>query len=178
MATTGTRRLPPLSTPMDVAQKPVDSSPASAPINVPSATTAALPTGYAPVPYASSRNGYARADIQLTSALTEPAIVPAAQMRRLPPLTTLTPDAGDKPMRRPMPAHIGAQPPGSRPADGVARVLSGSDAVGHRAIILGPPPQPADNDSSSLANVGRSTLRTPGLLPKMLPSPISRSPAH
>jgi hypothetical protein len=159
------RRLPPLTALGDTSQQRLTAlSPLAAPVAASS-------------PLATSRKTASPDAIQLTSAVTEWSGVDAPRVRRLPPLTAVAPDVTSKPMRRPMPAHIGFQPPGSRPADGVARVLPGSTAVGHRTIILGPPPQPADA-TSDLANVGRATLRTPGLKPKMLPSPISQSPAH
>lgn len=155
------QRLPPLTTTGSESLKPPLSSPAMPAISF----------------GATSRKTASPDGIQLTSAVTEWNVVDAPRVRRLPPLTAVAPDRTNKPMRRPMAAHIGFQPPGSRPASGEASVLPGSDSVAYRTIILGPPPQPADA-TSSLANVGRATLRTPGLKPTMLPSPISRSPAH
>ncbi len=109
--------------------------------------------------------------------MTDAGAIASPKVRRLPPLTTVIMAPSRGTTRRATPAHIGAEPPGSRPAGGVARVLPGSLAVSGRAVYLGVPPQPADA-SSDPVDLGRATLRPPGLLPRDLPSPINRYSAR
>ena len=107
--------------------------------------------------------------------MTDAGAIASPKVRRLPPLTTvfMAPSRGTT--RRATPAHIGAEPPGSRPAGGVARVLPGSLAVSARYIWACRRSQPTP---VVIRLTWAARRRPPGLLPRDLPSPINRYSAR
>jgi hypothetical protein len=178
------RRLPPLTVAATVpAQSALAAtSPAHAKLSDNSvATSSAARTdadAIRAIAFAPSDAARAGQQVQRTNAIGDVLTEADGKLcvRRLPPLA----DARISPVRRTdrarSAAHISGEPTGSRPADGASQVLAGSFAVAHRAVYLGIPPQPAMD--SDLGDLGRSTLRPPGPLPRDVPSPKAISPAH
>jgi hypothetical protein len=172
------RRLPPLTTSVrSHADTPRTSPTATNRLAASWPDRQSLPAAFVPQRNANKVGS----GIQLMSAVQGGALPTDGllQARRLPPLTTVLYRTDQLKKRPSSPAHIMAELAEGQVRDGDARVLVGSSTVSHRAVYLGLPPQPAAT-AGELENddVGRSTLRPPGLLPRSIPSPAARQPAH
>jgi len=167
------RRLPPLTSGMSAPSTAARSLPRttpSGPASEPSSVDAMRA-----LPRQRDHAALDREYVQQTSAIGAAAPASAGdglRVRRLPPLADPLAGSLRRADRPASPAHITAEPAGSRPATGASRVLPGSFTIARRAVYLGAPPQPAVTPGD-LGDVGRSTLRPPGQLPRSVASPIT-----
>jgi hypothetical protein len=172
------RRLPPLTSGVSAPSQAAGSLPRAAP----SGPASERPNigAMRALPRQGDHAALDRQYVQQTSAVGVAAQASAGdglQVRRLPPLADALAGSLRRADRPASPAHITAEPAGFRPATGASRVLPGSFAIARRAVYLGAPPQPAVTPGH-LGDVGRSTLRPPGQLPRSVPSPYVRPVAR
>jgi hypothetical protein len=172
------RRLPPLTTSVrSHADTPRTSPTATNRLAASWPDRQSLPAAFVPQRNANKVGS----GIQLTSAVQGGMLTTDSSLRarRLPPLTSVLYRMDQLKKRPSSPAHIVSELADGKVRDGDARVLVGSSTVSHRAVYLGLPPLAATT-AGELENddVGRSTLRPPGLLPRSIPSPAARQPAH